>query len=131
MRRRLGGRARAAGLVEFAVVLPTFLLLVLGIAQFGLWYHAQGVVLASAREAAQAAALEGATPEEGAAVAQRLLALGLGRLAADVRVEAAADAEVAVVAAEGRLAPIVPLPGIPAGLPLRARAVSYREGFRP
>lgn len=124
-------RARASGLVEFAVALPVLLLLVLGIAQFGLWYHAQSVVLAATREGAHAAALEGAAPEDGVAAARRLVAAGLGRLADGVRVDAAADAEVAVVAAEGVLPPIVPLSGVVGGLPLRARAIAQREVFRP
>lgn len=127
----LGRRTPAEGLVGFAVALSALLVVVFGILQFGLWYHAQTVVLSAAREGAHAAALDGATPESGAATARRLLQLGLGRSGSDVRVEAAADAEVAVVAARGHLQPLVGIPRMLETLPLRARAVAYREGFRP
>jgi Flp pilus assembly protein TadG len=124
-------RARAQGLLDFAIALSALLLVVLGILQFGLWYYAQTVVLAAAREGAHTAALEGATATDGATTAQQVVRLGLGRWGTTVQVQAATDDEVAAVTATGTLTPLVPLPGLAGGLPLHARAIVARERFRP
>jgi Flp pilus assembly protein TadG len=124
-------RERCEGIVGFAICLLALLFIVLGIAQFGLWYHAQTVVLGAAREGANAAALEGASPDDGVAVTRRLVQVGLGRYGAGVQVNGDGDAEVSVVEARGGLPAIVRIPGVMETLPLRARAVAYREAFRP
>ena len=54
---------RAASLVEFAIVLPFFALLVLGIVDFGLALQSRGSAGNAAREAARFGAV-GATPAE-------------------------------------------------------------------
>lgn len=112
-------------------MLAVFLAVVLTVAQLGLWLYAASVAQGAAREGALVAALEGGTPDEGAATARRLLGVGLGGYAAGLRVAAEADAEVAVVAADGTLAAWFPLPGLGSDLPVHARAVARREGFRP
>ena len=128
---RLQTRTPGQAVLEFAVALPVFLMVVLGAVQFGLWYHAQSVVVAAVREGARAVALEGGLPEDGRATTRQLLRAGLGRFQARVEVDVDEDAEVAVVTARGSLAPIVPLPGVAAGLPLQARSAVLRERFRP
>jgi Flp pilus assembly protein TadG len=131
MGREARRRATGQSLVDFAIALPLLVLVLLGMVQFAVWYHGESVVLAAVREGAHAAALEGGIAQDGVDTARRLVTAGLGRYGAGVTVEAAVDAEVARVVAEGRLPAIVPLPGLPDGLPLRARATAYREGFRP
>jgi hypothetical protein len=51
--------------VEFTAVVWLFLLIVLGAAQFGLWWHVQHVVLGAAQDAARLVAAEGAVPPPG------------------------------------------------------------------
>jgi len=59
---RLGGE-RGAVAVEFALIFPVLLLLVLGILEFGLGYHAWDVTQNAAREGARMGAV---TPDVGA-----------------------------------------------------------------
>jgi len=58
--KRLGGE-QAAQLVEFALVLPMLLLVVLGIAEFGFIFQRYEVVTNAAREGARMAVLPGYT----------------------------------------------------------------------
>ena len=51
--------------VETALVGLVVMMLALGLIQFGLWYHAQHVVLGAAQEGAHAAALDAATTADG------------------------------------------------------------------
>jgi Flp pilus assembly protein TadG len=57
MRRRRGAREKGAVAVEFALVLPIFLGLVLGIAEFGRAFNVQVSLSEAAREAARYAAV--------------------------------------------------------------------------
>ena len=63
--RRLRSESGAAA-VEFALILPVFLVLLLGIIEFGSAYNAQILLTNAAREAARSYSLTG---DEGAAVA--------------------------------------------------------------
>lgn len=56
MHRRVRGhrRQRGAAVVEFALVLPLFLLLVLGIVELSVMFHDQAVITNASREAARA-----------------------------------------------------------------------------
>jgi hypothetical protein len=59
LRRRLAQRERGAELIEFALVLPLLLLLVLGIVDFGFLFQRLEVVTNAAREGARIAVLPG------------------------------------------------------------------------
>ena len=61
MWRRLGKTERGAELIEFALVLPLLLLLVLGIVDFGFLFQRLEVVTNAAREGARIAVLAGYT----------------------------------------------------------------------
>ena len=89
------------------------------------------MVQAATREGAHAAALEGSAPQDGVATARRLISASLGQFGANVELDASSDDEVAVVAASGSMRPILPLPVLGQSLPLGARAIAYREMFRP
>ena len=91
--------------------------MVVGGALFGLWGHAQHVVLAAAQDAARLAAAEDGTPAAGRARALDLLHAGLGR-----------DGELASATVTGLLQPLLP---IGQGIRLRATAHSFAEHFRP
>jgi Flp pilus assembly protein TadG len=114
--------------IEFVTVVWVFLLVVLGAAQFGLWWHAQHVVLAAAQDAARLAAAEDGTPAAGRARALDLLHAGLGRDAAHATVQVQRDGELASATVTGRLQPLLPFGD---GIRLRATAHSFAEHFRP
>ena len=114
--------------LEFVAVVWVFMVVVLGAAQFGLWWHAQHVVLAAAQDAARLAAAEDGTPAAGRARALDLLQVGLGRDAAGATVQLHRDGELASATVTGRLQPLLP---IGQGIRLRATAHSFAEHFRP
>jgi Flp pilus assembly protein TadG len=128
-RRRLrSGQERGVTTIEFVLVAWLFMLLVLGGLQFGLWWHAQHVVLGAAQDAARLAAVEDGTPQAGRARALELLRVGLGRDAATGTVEVQRNADVARATVTARLRPVLP---IGSGIQLRASARAFAEHFRP
>lgn len=70
-------RERGAAVVEFALVVPVLLLLVLGIAEFGRAYNIQTTVSGAAREGARAMALQNDPAAARAAVENAAGTLGL------------------------------------------------------
>ncbi|NNG45794.1 MAG: pilus assembly protein [Deltaproteobacteria bacterium] len=54
----VGKRERGQNLVEFALILPLFLLLVVGMAEFGRAWMTRNILTGAAREAVRAAAVE-------------------------------------------------------------------------
>ena len=114
--------------LEFVAVVWVFMVVVLGAAQFGLWWHAQHVVLAAAQDAARLAAAEDGTPAAGRARALDLLQAGLGRDAAGATVQVQRDGQLASATVTGRLQPLLPFGD---GIRLRATAHSFAEHFRP
>ena len=122
------GDQQGIATIEFVAVVWVFMVVVLGAAQFGLWWHAQHVVLAAAQDAARLAAAEDGTPAAGRARALDLLHAGLGRDAAGATVQVHRDSELASATVTGRLQPLLP---IGQGIRLRATAHSFAEHFRP
>jgi Flp pilus assembly protein TadG len=74
---------RGAAVVEFALVVPVLLLLVLGIAEFGRAYNIQSIISGAAREGVRTMALENDTGAARAATrsAAPTLQLGDGQIA--------------------------------------------------
>src|SRR4029450_6965607 len=116
---------RGAATLEFALVVPLLMLLVLAVLQFGLWYHAQGVVLAAAQEAARVTAAEDGSPAAGRARAREPLDTGLGQDAGSATGTGSREARATTAAG---LRPLLPFTG---GLRLRAEGRSFAEHFRP
>ena len=56
-------KKRGQAIVEFALILPVFILILLGIMEFGLVFHQYLVVTAASREGARVAALGGSEAE--------------------------------------------------------------------
>jgi Flp pilus assembly protein TadG len=110
--------------VEFTTVVWLFLVLVVGAVQFGLWWHAQHVVLGAAQDAARIVAAEGGTMTAGRTRALDLLAAGLGRDAASATVQVSRDPRLTRAAVTARLQPLVP---IGRGIRLHATATSHTE----
>ena len=126
--RRAGERGQA--LLELALALPILTLVLLGAIQLGLWYHAEGVVLAACQDGARIASAEGGSVDEGLARANALLRGSLGRIGEGVAIEGAADDERVLFVARGGMKSLVP--GIGGGtLPLAGEASVFRERFRP
>ena len=125
--KRLDGE-RGEAFVETALVGLVVMSLSLGLIQFGLWYHAQHVVLGAAQEGAHAAALDGASTSEGQVRAAELSRAGLGSLSGDVTVSSIATDEIATVHVQAHMTPIVPfLPTIT----LKADGRAFKERFIP
>jgi Flp pilus assembly protein TadG len=126
------GRGRGEGgqaLVETALAFPLLVAVALGVLQLVLFAHAQHVVTAAVQDGARVAAAEDRTPGDGLVHAQALLRAGLGAGAGDVTLSADGDADAVVLEARGHLRLVIPWV-LDAGLPLRARAIASKEGFR-
>jgi hypothetical protein len=116
--------------LELALVAPALMLLVLGVLQFGLWYHAQNVVETAALEGARLAAAEDGTAAAGRSRAIDVLGGGLGSAAIHRGAYASVGPEAARVRVKARLRAILPIPGL-SSFPLSSEARVFRERFRP
>ena len=114
--------------VETALVGLVVMMLVLGLLQFGLWYHAQHVVIGAAQEGAHAAALDGAVSGDGERRAVEVARAGLGSSSEIVSVSSSGDEDVAEMRVRATLAPLAPL--FPS-LTLSAEARAFKERFIP
>lgn len=117
------GSERADASLELALVTPVLMLLLLGLLQFGLWYHARHVVQTAAMEASRAAAVG----DDARSRAKQVLSSGLGKAISDPAVEVKLDGEVASVLVQATMPGLVPLPGL-SSLPLKSASTTFREG---
>ena len=123
-------RERGSVALELAIVAPVLMLLILGVLQFGLWYHAQNVVQTAALEGARVAAAEDGTETAGESRALEVLQEGLGQ-AADVEgATASIDQDAARVEVTAQLPGLLPIPGL-RSFSLSFEATAFRERFRP
>lgn len=84
---RLRGDAeRGSASLELAVLFPAVLLLVFGIVQYGLWFHARSLALAAAQEGVTAARTYTADPTAGPDRAHAFLAAHAGDLLTDITI---------------------------------------------
>ena len=123
-------RERGSVAVELAVVAPALMLLVLGVLQFGLWYHAQNVVQTAAQEGARTAAAENGSAETGQARALELLQEGLGDAGQNEEAAASLDQDAAHVVVTAEMPGLLPIPGL-SSFTLSSEAIAFRERFRP
>ena len=123
-------RERGSVAVELAIVAPALMLLVLGVLQFGLWYHAQNVVETAALEGARVAAAEEGTAGAGETRALEVVQQGLGHAAVDQGATASVDQETAHVQVTAQLSALLPIPGL-RSFALTSEATVFRERFRP
>jgi len=121
---------RGTASLELAIVAPALMLLVLGVLQFGLWYHAQNVVQAAALEGARAAAAEDGSAGGGQSRALEIVQEGLGDAADDQGATASVDGDAAHVLVTAELAGLLPIPGL-SSFSLSSEATVFRERFRP
>lgn len=111
---------------EVVLLVPALLFLIMAVIQFGLWYHAQHVVLAAAQEGVRAARVESGTAADGQARAEEILATSAKTLVEEKRVTSVRELDTAIVEVSGRVTAVVP--GL--SLPVSARAESPLERFR-
>lgn len=118
------GGERGLATLEVALITPVLLLVVLGLVQFALWYHAEQVVTAAAQEAAAQASLLTGSPAAATQRAQVLLD-GLSSIARGTQVAVGPpDTGSISVSVTARLNGI--LPGV-VSLPLHATATAHLE----
>ncbi|MGH7562317.1 MAG: TadE/TadG family type IV pilus assembly protein [Gemmatimonadales bacterium] len=121
---------RGTASLELAIVAPALMLLVLGVLQFGLWYHAQNVVQAAALEGARVAAAEDGTAGAGRSRALEVVQEGLGNAAEGQAATASVGQETARVQVTAELAGLLPIPGL-SSFSLSSESIVFRERFRP
>jgi Flp pilus assembly protein TadG len=123
-------RERGSVALELAIVAPVLMLLVLGVLQFGLWYHAQNVVETAALEGARVAAAEDGTAGAGKTRALEVLQEGLGQAAEVEGATASIDLDAVRVEVTAQLPGLLPIPGL-RSFSLSSEATVFRERFRP
>lgn len=121
---------RGTATLEFAIVAPALMVLVLGILQFGLWYHAQHVTRTAAIEAARSAAAEEGNADAAEARGTEVLQAGLGSAAEEPTIAVTVDSDEARAVISARMRGLLPIPGL-SSFALHAEASAYRERFRP
>lgn len=120
---------RGDAMIEFAVVAPALMLLILGVLQFGLWFHAQHVVQTAALEASRVVAAEEGTTEKAESRAFDVLRAGLGASASLPVVEVGMTPDLVSVHVQTTMRGLLPIPGL-TEIELESHAASYRERFR-
>lgn len=123
-------RESGTATLELAIVAPVLMLLVLGIVQFGLWYHAEHVTRTAAIEAVRSAAAEDGTTSEARSRANDVLTAGLGGAVNAPSVDVTISSDTARATVTARLRGLLPIPGF-SSFVLRGDATAYRERFRP
>ncbi len=126
---RLGDGEAGESMVEFALVLPVLLLVLVGVVQFALVHHAQNVVTTAAQEGARLAAAEGGDAVDGEQRTRDVLGSGLGSTGESFEVAATDDGESVTVTASGGYPLIFPWLGS-RDIELDATASVRKEGFR-
>ncbi len=116
-------------MVEFALVLPLLLLVLVGVVQFALVLHAQNVADTAVQEGARFAAAEGGDAITAEVRARDVLRSGLGGAATSFEVTAADTGEAVVVATEGDYPLVFPWLGSRT-ISIDASATMRKEGFR-
>ena len=127
MRRR---NERGSVALELALVAPVLMLLVLGVLQFGLWYHAASVAQTAAVEAARTAAAEDGNVSAARDRGVEVLSAGLGSAAQDPSVDVSVGSDTASAQVTAVMRGLLPIPGL-SSFALHAKATAYRERFRP
>jgi Flp pilus assembly protein TadG len=115
---------RGQSTLEVALILPVFLLLVLGLIQFALWYHAEELTIAAAQEGAAQVSAQSGSAAAGQQRAQELMS-GLSPMTTGQTITVAPSGSGAVaVSITARLNSLIP--GF-SGFGVRATAIGHLE----
>lgn len=120
---------RGTASLELALVGPVLMLLIVGVLQFGLWYHARQVVQTASQEAARVAAAEQGDVQEGRVRAMQVLESGLSRSTESASAEVDIGPDVVRARVEVTMRGLLPIPGL-SSLTFASETTSYREVFR-
>jgi Flp pilus assembly protein TadG len=116
---------RGSATVEAAIIFPVVLLLIFGILQGALWFHARHVALGAAQEGARVAAAEdGGSGEDRAR--EFITNLTGGTLIRHVIIRESATTQIATVTVNGQAPSLIP--GVD-GLPVSQTATASVERF--
>lgn len=127
LRAQLRGRdERGSASLQLVVVFPALLLVIFGVVQGALYYHARTVALAAAQEGLRGARVENGTASAGATRAQEFIAQAGDGLLIGVTISPSRTAAAASVTVRGRSLSL--LPGLP-GLPISQTAGGPVEHF--
>jgi Flp pilus assembly protein TadG len=110
-----------------AIIFPVTLLIVFGIIQFGIWYHANDIARAAAQEAVRSASAYHATQTEGTQAADQVLTENSNGLIVHTRVICNRGPAVATATVTGEALHVVPF----ISLPVKATATAPVEAFLP
>jgi Flp pilus assembly protein TadG len=116
-------------MVEFALVLPLLLLVLIGVVQFALVHHAQNVTTTAAQEGARRGAAEDGDPAVAEERTLDVLRAGLGGLGDGFAVAADQSNESIIVTTSGSYPFIIPWLGSQT-ISIEAAAEMRKEGFR-
>jgi Flp pilus assembly protein TadG len=114
---------RGLATLEIALIMPILVLIVLGLTQFALWYHAEQVVIAAAQEGSAQASTQSGSAAAGQSRAQVVMS-GLASLTQSTQVTVGTDTGGITVSITSQLKGLIP--GV-VTLPLHARATSHIE----
>jgi len=126
---RLADGEAGESMVEFALVLPLLLLVLLGVVQFGLVHHAQNVATTAAQEGARLGAVEGGDTAVAEQRTLDVLRSGLGSVGDGFGAEATDSNEWITVTTTGSYPLIIPWLGSQA-ISIDASTELRKEGFR-
>jgi len=110
-----------------AIIFPITLLIVFGIVQFGIWYHANDIAQAAAQQAVRAASSYEGTQTDGTREAGHVLTENANGLIIHTGIACSRNPNTATVTVTGDALEVIPF--IP--LPVKATATSPVESFRP
>lgn len=114
LRHRVRSRdERGSATLQLVIVFPVMLLLIFGIIQGALYYHARAIALAAAEEGLRGARVENGTASAGAARAQQFLDRAGNGLITAVAISPTRTADTASVTVRGQSLSLAPgLPGL-------------------
>lgn len=113
--------------LEMVIIFPVTLLIVFGIVQFGIWYHANDIAQAAAQQAVRSASAYGGTQADGTREAGQVLTENANGLIIHTRVACSRNPNTATVTVTGSALQVIPF--IP--LPVKATATAPVEAFLP
>ena len=116
-------------MVEFALVLPILLLVLVGVVQFALVHHAQNIATTAAQEGARVGAAEDGDPAIAEGRTLDVLRSGLGGVGDGFDVSASESEDWVTVNASGGYPLIIPWMGSQT-ISIDAEAEMRKEGFR-
>ena len=118
-----------AATAEMALAMPVLMMVLLGLIEFALFWHATNVVIGAAQDGARVAASEDATMNDGIQRAQQLMKTGLGNQLTDVTVSGQDGGDEVAIQVQGRFRLFIPW-AVQGAIPIQKRAVISKDHFR-